>query len=248
MKVTKKGRDTISVFALKYGETKTLPNYAAYWMSTRYFPEVRAVDTALYYWLVRTHEHNILVDVGMTREGAAQRNYTNYVAPDAMLRKVGLEPSDIDAVIITHTHSDHVDALDWYKNAKVYVQRECYRFTVEEGAEYAFFRRTGYPTRKDALALFNLLWDNRLKLLDGDAELFPGLKVIRVDGHYPGLQLVVVRTKDDHPMGLYFGALRDLVKGFETIRQLNGIVVPGHDPEVMIHFKQIDKEVVRIHP
>jgi len=183
-----------------------------------------------------------------------------------MLRKVGLEPSDIDAVIITHTHSDHVDALDWYKNAKVYVQRECYRFTVEEGAEYAFFRRTGYPTRKDSLALFNLLWDNRLKLLDGDAELFPGLKVIRVDGHYPGLQLVVVRTKDkpiilasdavhfyanlenDHPMGLYFGALRDLVKAFETIRQLNGIVVPGHDPEVMTHFKQIDKEVVRIHP
>jgi glyoxylase-like metal-dependent hydrolase (beta-lactamase superfamily II) len=159
-----------------------------------------------------------------------------------------------------------VDGLDWYKNAKVYIQRACYRFTIEDGAEFPFFGRFGYPTRKDSLALFTLLWDNRLKLVDGNAEIFPGIKVIRVDGHYPGLQLVVVETKDkpivlandsmhfyanlekDHPMGLYFGNLRDIVKAFETIRGLNGVVVPGHDPKVLDQFKRIQPEIAQIYP
>jgi glyoxylase-like metal-dependent hydrolase (beta-lactamase superfamily II) len=191
---------------------------------------------------------------------------TNYVAPEAMLGKVGLKPSDIDTIIITHGHWDHLEAMDTYKNAKVYIQRAAYRFTVEEGAEYAFFRRFGYPTRKDSFTLLTLLWDNRLKLLDGNGELLPGVKVVQVDGHFPGLQLVVVETKGkpiilandsmhfyanlekDHPMGLYFGNLRDIVKAYDTIRALNGIPIPGHDPKVLEQFKKIDAEIVQIYP
>ena len=30
--------------------------------------------------------------------------------------------------------------------------------------------------------------------------------------------------ENHYPMGLYFGTLRDLVKAFETIGQLNGVV------------------------
>lgn len=254
----------ISVFALKYGETKTLPNYAALWMSTRYIPEFETPTTYMYYWLIKTGKQNILVDVGVAPE--IGKRLTNYVPPDVMLSKVGLKPSDIDTIIITHAHWDHVDALDLYKNAKVYIQRACYRFTVEEGAEYVFFRRFGYPTKKDSLALLTLLWDNRLKLIEGNAELLPGVKVVQVDGHYPGLQLVVVETKEkpiilandsmhfyanlekDHPMGLYFGNLRDIVKAYETIRQLKGVVIPGHDPKVLDQFKRIDAEVAQIYP
>jgi glyoxylase-like metal-dependent hydrolase (beta-lactamase superfamily II) len=218
----------------------------------------------MYYWLIKTDKQNILVDVGTGPEFG--KRLTNYVPPDVMLEKVGLKPSDIDTIIVTHAHWDHVDGLDAFKNAKVYIQRACYRFTVEDGAEFPFFGRFGYPTRKDSLALINLLWDKRLKLIDGDKTVFPGIRVIKVDGHYPGLQLVVVETKDkplvlandsmhfytnlekDHPMGLYFGNLRDIVKAYETIRELNGIVVPGHDPKVLDNFKRIHPEIAQIYP
>lgn len=264
LKAAEKQPEAVSVYALKYGETKTLPNYAALWMSTRYMPEFETPLTFMYYWLIKTPNQNILVDVGAGTE--VGKKLTNYVPPDVMLSKVGLKPSDINSIIITHGHWDHLEAMDSFKDAKVYIQRAAYRFTVEEGAEYAFFRRFGYPTRKDSFTLLTLLWDNRLKLLDGNAELFPGIKVIQVDGHYPGLQLVVVETKEkpiilandsmhfyanlekDHAMGLYFGNLRDVVKGFETIRKLNGIPIPGHDPKVMEQFKRIDAAVVQISP
>jgi glyoxylase-like metal-dependent hydrolase (beta-lactamase superfamily II) len=264
LQAAEKQSGSVTVYALKYGETKTLPNYAALWMSTRYMPEFETPNTFMYYWLIKTEKQNILVDVGVGPE--VGKRMTNYVAPEAMLAKVGLKPADIDAIIITHGHWDHLEAMDFYKNAKVYIQRAAYRFTVEEGAEYAFFRRFGYPTRKDSFTLLTLLWDNRLKLLDGNADLFPGIKVIQVDGHFPGLQLVVVETKGkpiimandsmhfyanlekDHPMGLYFGNLRDIVKAFETIRALNGIPIPGHDPKVLEQFKKIDAEVVQIYP
>jgi glyoxylase-like metal-dependent hydrolase (beta-lactamase superfamily II) len=264
LQAAEKQPGTTSVFALKYGETKTLPNYAALWMSTRYFPEFETPLTYMYYWLIKTDKQNILVDVGVGPD--VGKRLTNYVPPDAMLSKVGLKPSDIDTIIITHGHWDHVDALDLYKNAKVYIQRAAYRFTVEEGAEFAFFRRFGYPTKKDAFALLTLLWDGRLKLIEGNIELIPGIKVVQVDGHFPGLQLVVVETKEkpiilandsmhfyanlekDHAMGLYFGNMRDIVKAYETIRRLNGVPIPGHDPKVMDQFKRIDAEIVQLSP
>jgi len=264
LQAAEKQPGTTSVFALKYGETKTLPNYAALWMSTRYFPEFETPLTYMYYWLIKTDKQNILVDVGVGPD--VGKRLTNYVPPDVMLSKVGLKPSDIDTIIITHGHWDHVDALDLYKNAKVYIQRAAYRFTVEEGAEFAFFRRFGYPTKKDAFALLTLLWDGRLKLIEGNIELIPGIRVIQVDGHFPGLQLVVVETKEkpiilandsmhfyanlekDHAMGLYFGNMRDIVKAYETIRRLDGVPIPGHDPKVMDQFKRIDAEVVQLSP
>lgn len=256
-----------SVFALKYAESGNLPNYAVFWMGEpHYSTDQPNPRTFMYYWLIQTDTQNILVDAGMTPEMASRRNYRNYVAPEFTLGEVGLKPSDIGTIIVTHAHWDHVDALELFQNSKVYVQRACYRFTVEEGAEHPFFRKTGYPTRKDSFAFLTLMWDNRLRLIDGDAALLPGIHVMKVDGHYPGLQIVVVDAADrrivlasdslhlyrnleeDHPMGLCFGNMSDVLKAFETLRRLNGITVPGHDPKVMDRFKLVGKYAVQIYP
>ena len=256
-----------SIYALKYAVVEFLPNYAVYWMGDPHYlnnqPPPRLFQ---YYWLIQTAERNILIDVGVSPEMAAQRKMIDYKAPDVLLENVGLKTSDIDSIILTHAHWDHLDGIDSFGKSTLYVQRACYRFTVEEGAEYDFFRRWGYPTRKDSFSLLTLMWDNRLKILDGDTELFPGIKVVKVDGHFPGLQLVVVDTERgriviasdamhlydnlerDFPMGLYFGNLREIVKGYETIRNLAGLVLPGHDPKVFDRFKSLGKDVVQVYP
>jgi len=182
--------------------------------------------------------------------------------------KVGLKPSDIDTVILTHPHFDHLDGIDFFQTANVYIQRAAYRYVVEECAELKFFRNFLYPRKKDFYFLVDLMWEGRLKLLDGDKELFPGITVIRVDGHYPGLQVVEVKTEGkpiliasdavhvydnlekDKPMGLFQGAVIDVVKAFETIRDLNGIVLPGHDNKIGERFKDkmIDETIFKIYP
>ena len=41
---------------------------------------------------------------------------------------------------------------------------------------------------------------------------------------------------------------KDMTKAYDTIRQLNGAVVAGHDKQVVERFKQIQEGVVQIYP
>lgn len=254
-----------SVYAMKYADDFPMPMYSAFYAGPRYYPKEESPPTAMFYWLIKADSHNILVDAGMSPEAAAGFKFPNYVSPDVLLGKVGLKPSDIDSIIVTHGHFDHIEGVHQFKNAKIFAQRETYRFMVETGPEFTFFRQRGYPQKTDSLMVLNLMWDGRLKLVDGNAELFPGIRVIRVDGHMPGLQIVVVETKDnpivltsdalvlylnlerDHPMGGVNGSQVDILKGFEIIRQLKGTVVPGHDASVLDRFKKIESNVVQIY-
>jgi glyoxylase-like metal-dependent hydrolase (beta-lactamase superfamily II) len=255
---------TPSVYVLKYAEFNNFPNYLAYWMGEPMYSNQPPLNYYMMYWLIKARDRNILVDVG-SGPGFA-RSFQGYQSPEAMLAKLRLKPSDIDTIILTHPHFDHLDGMGFFKTSRVLIQRAAYRYAVEESPEFRFFRNSIYPRRKDTYTLVDLMWDNRLKLLDGDKEVFPGIKVIRVDGHYPGLQIVAVKTEGkpvviasdavhiydniekDRPMGLFQGEVRDVIKAYETIREFNGIVLPGHDSKVGERFKDkmVDPAIFKI--
>ncbi len=256
-----------SVYAFKYAET-SFPNYGIFWLSEPRFSidqPKKAIN--MYFWLIQTGDHNILVDTGTGKDFATR--YAGYVSPGDLLSKVGLKPSDIDIIIVSHPHFDHIDGMEFYKstNAMVYIQRDSYRFMVEEGPESSIIRKDGlFPRKKDAAALLDLAWDGRLKMLDGDSEIVPGVKTIKVGGHFPGLQLTVVQTgakpvilasdsvhqydnlEKNIGMGIFQGNFKDMTKAYDTIRQLNGVVVAGHDKQVVERFKQIQEAVIQIYP
>ncbi len=50
---------------------------------------------------------------------------TKYMRPavKTSFKQIGVFPKDVDTVILTHTHSDHIGNLDLYPQAKVYVHR-----------------------------------------------------------------------------------------------------------------------------
>ncbi len=68
--------------------------------------------------LIRTNKVNILIDCGVTYQ---------YLASG--LNEVGLSPKDLDAILITHTHSDHIKGLATLAtkvNLKIYILEEMY--------------------------------------------------------------------------------------------------------------------------
>lgn len=122
----------------------------------------------------------VLVDTGVgdLERVPADWRVVNRSVADA-LDGHGLTPGDIGLVINTHLHFDHCGQNAVFKHAAFYVQT----------AELARARRES-PQIAD---WFDFM-DARFELLDGDAEILPGLSVVTTPGHTVGHQSVVVST------------------------------------------------------
>src|SRR5215831_20847247 len=106
------------------------------------------------------------------------------VAAAGALAGLGLVPGDIDLVINTHLHFDHCGQNAVFKHAACYVQRaELDRARRESPQLYGWFD----------------FMNARFELLDGDAEVLPGLSVVATPGHTVGHQSVVVQSAADGP-------------------------------------------------
>ena len=113
------------------------------------------------------------------------------------LHKVGITPDEVDAVITTHLHWDHAGGLTrrdergglelTFKKARHFIQRSEWDFALhpDQRSESAYYHEDFTP----------LADGNRVvELLDGDAEVLPGVHVRHVGGHTPGSQVIVFRS------------------------------------------------------
>jgi N-acyl homoserine lactone hydrolase len=120
----------------------------------------------------------ILVDTGV---GGPDRVLTdwrvvNRTAAEA-LGDHDLTPGDVKFVVNTHLHFDHCGQNAVFKHAPFYVQRgELDRARREARWLTDWFDFAGA----------------RFELLDGDAEVLPGVRVVATPGHTVGHQSVVV--------------------------------------------------------
>ncbi|HYW27030.1 MAG TPA: MBL fold metallo-hydrolase, partial [Terriglobales bacterium] len=120
----------------------------------------------------------ILVDTGV---GGPDRVLTdwrvvNRTAAEA-LGDHDLVPGDIALVVNTHLHFDHCGQNAVFRHAPFYVQRaELDRARQEAPWLTDWFDFAGA----------------RFELLDGDAEVLPGVRVVATPGHTSGHQSVVI--------------------------------------------------------
>jgi N-acyl homoserine lactone hydrolase len=124
----------------------------------------------------------ILVDtgVGWPTELVKEWKVVNRHAADA-LAEHDLSPADVRIVVNTHLHFDHCGQNAVFKHAPFYVQRgELARARLEETITSEWFDFAGA----------------RFELLDGDAEIAEGVRVVATPGHTAGHQSVIVDTPD----------------------------------------------------
>ncbi len=82
------------------------------------------------YVVIKGEGHVALVDTGYNyrstfgRRQADLEGITDWRSPQELLPLVGLTPAEVDTLIITHAHWDHLGDLEAFPNATVYLQAE----------------------------------------------------------------------------------------------------------------------------
>jgi N-acyl homoserine lactone hydrolase len=108
------------------------------------------------------------------------------------LALIGVKPSDISRVAISHTHGDHIGNMGLFPDATVVMQR----------AEYDWIHSTDGPNdnvnQLMALARKLLGTPKHLQLVDGDIDLFGdgSVTLVSTAGHTPGHQSLLVRLRN----------------------------------------------------
>jgi N-acyl homoserine lactone hydrolase len=151
------------------------------------FNEGKSMDFVDNCYLIKHPQGWLLWDTGVSDSVAAM---PNGLAPSdprsihwrrpktlaAHLDQLGLKPSDIKAVAVSHTHPDHVGNVEMFPAAMLYVQKAEYEWP---GANNAPRFKPEHPVTK----------------LEGDRDVFGdgSVVILSTPGHTPGHQSLLVK-------------------------------------------------------
>jgi glyoxylase-like metal-dependent hydrolase (beta-lactamase superfamily II) len=133
-------------------------------------------------YLVEDGTSRILIDAGP----AGSLGETGRL-PEALAAR-GLRPDQIDAVIVTHMHQDHMGGLvaggqRRFPNAEVYVDRRDIDHWTDPAkqAGAADYLQTSFRFASDVVRLYP-----KLQATQGDHQIQRGLSLVDLTGHTPG--------------------------------------------------------------
>ncbi|MFQ5768093.1 MAG: MBL fold metallo-hydrolase, partial [Acidobacteriota bacterium] len=164
--------------------------------------ESNRVELGLNCLLVRGGDRILLLEtgVGEKRKELMAERYRHEPAPGLMaaLAAAGVKPAEVTDVVNSHLHWDHAGGNTCrrgggllqatFPQAIYHVQRGELAHAREAGA-----RGRGSYMQDDYEILEK---EGRLALLDGEAEIMPGVTVHPAPGHLPHMQVVLLQGRD----------------------------------------------------
>ena len=255
------------IYALKYAAVAH-PTPISEWALGA--PPNDSVNVDFMIWLINgNNSKHILVDAGFLKDITEAKDFDvkGFVRPDSMLARVGLRPEDITDIIITHPHWDHLDGVDLFPNAHVWIQKEDFNYFV--GTAWQNDSTHGGFNKRDVIKLIELNIAGRLTLVDGDnKQIIPGIKVYTGSRHTFNSQFVLVETGPDKiiiasdniwvyynlehlksapPYGTFdTTAYVTSMKRMKTLASNIKFIIPGHDAAVFSRFPSVAEDVIRI--
>ncbi|HET6184807.1 MAG TPA: N-acyl homoserine lactonase family protein [Acetobacteraceae bacterium] len=206
-------------------------------------------------WLAKGAGRVVVIDAGFTEPVARKRKRTFLRCPVEALALFGVRPEDVQDVVLTHLHYDHVGNFHLFPHARFHLQEPELHFAV---GRYMKYRQLAHSFEvDDVVGLVRLNYAGRVNLLAGRFDLAPGIELRPAPGHSAGLQFLRIHTQRgwvvlasdvthyyEHmetyrpfTTALHIG---QMMEGFDLLRAAApsmAHIVPGHDPEVMRRYK-----------
>ena len=227
------------------------------------------IDRNYYIWVIKGKDENMIVDTGTGVTVAAQRKLKGYVNPVDVLARIGVNGTNVNKVIITHIHFDHVGGIEMFPTAfpkaKFYVQKKEFDFWTKD----PLAKRRPFVGITDAAAnetVAAMEKSDRLVIVNGDTPIMPGIELLLAPGHTIGLQTIAVATakgraivasdcahiarsfKDDIPSCLITDMLAWL-KSYDMLRAKASsidLIFPGHDARMLTDYPKVAEDVTRL--
>ena len=144
-------------------------------------------EAAGYIFFIDGADKNIIVD---TSGSAASLNMggfnaTQIATPEEVLKKVGLACEDIDLVLCTHLHFDHIEYASKFTNATFICQSDELKEALNP-----------HPGVDQLLYWPQFYNDIKFQTITGDQDICEGIRVMLTPGHSPGGQTVLVDTQE----------------------------------------------------
>jgi len=152
--------------------------------------------------LVKTPEHHVLIDPGLGDKYSEKLLFIYNIKRDKTLldslKEISLKPEDIDIVIATHAHFDHIGAgtkvnengeiVPTFPNARYYFQKGEWEDALnpDERTKATYFKENFLPLQEHGL----------VELIDGDVQILPQIRVEKTGGHTKHHQMVIIESND----------------------------------------------------
>ena len=249
------------VYALKYSAIMHDSSFTAH--------EKDSVSVDFMIWLIKGNGKYILMDAGYLYSVESAKNFDviDDLRPDSTLQKLMLKPEEVTDIILSFQHLDHINSIDVFPNAQVWVQKD----------DYTYFTTTAWQkggvngefNRKEVKKLIDVHEKGRVTLFEGyNKEIIQGLKIFP-GSRSPSLpQYALVKTSlgnmalASDNIWIYYNSdfvtpapsfrtfdANGYIKAMQKMQTLvndEKLIVPGYEGSAFTKFPIITEGVIRV--
>jgi glyoxylase-like metal-dependent hydrolase (beta-lactamase superfamily II) len=231
----------MELYAIKYGES-LFPSEKVFYDDD--------LNTGIFiHWLfyvIKYNDKNILVDTGFSKQSWVKKFEVKMNDSLELLSQIDIKPEQVTDVLVTHTHFDHFENILYYKNAKVFIQKDELDWYLETDGH-----------RDEAVRRY--LEDNpNINTFADSYTLYDTLEIKKIGGHSVGscvvsfdyMNVKYVLTGDEcylnenvdrkRPIGLNV----DMKKNADFINSLKetyDVIYTFHNPEIVRNSSNIER-------
>jgi glyoxylase-like metal-dependent hydrolase (beta-lactamase superfamily II) len=154
------------------------------------------MQTAVNAYLINTGEHLVLVDAGASTLFGPNLGFVR-----KNMEASGYRPEQVDTVILTHMHGDHIGGLNDADDKPIFAKATVYAAKAESGywlsnemaAAAPQQRQHAFEVAQEAAAPY--LAEKRFQPLKEEMAIVPGIRAVKAPGHTPGHTAFAVESE-----------------------------------------------------